>query len=185
MEYSVGNHQSGDGYVTIELYNPSADGLPRLESNDEIHAIRCCSDDDTLSTTVWSKRKDSCPYRLMMNALPGVDYCPRGTFDEAALLCSRYSGRLCSSEELKNNCAALSGCNVDNEVVWAAYTYDYGPAETGCLSSQNNYVLSNEAMKSWDDSRALLVGSSTSVGALTRLARKSAVVLSCVFLCSI
>jgi len=170
-------------YAGAECYKPTdPDDLPRLESNDESHAIRCCSDDDTLSATLWSKvtsntvnplPPNSCPNRLKMDALPGVDNCPRGTFDEAVLLCAKYGGRLCSSEELKNNCAALAGCNVDSELVWAAYTYEYGPAETGCLSSQNNYVLSNEAMTSCDDSRSLLVGSSTSVGALARLAGKS------------
>ena len=103
--------------------------------------------------------------------IPVADRCPRGTFDEAVSFCARYGGRVCSSEELRNNCAALSGCGFDKVLVWAGYSYDYGPANTGCLSSQNDIVLSREAMKACDDSMALLVGSSTSVGALARLAK--------------
>ena len=112
-----------------------------------------------------------CPsLKLDQSPIPAADRCPIGTFDEAASFCARYGGRLCSSEELKNNCATFAQCQLGAKLVWAGYTYEYGPAETGCLSSQNNYALSREAMKACDDSMALLVGSSTSVGALARLA---------------
>ena len=112
-----------------------------------------------------------CPNVLQMDSeiIPVADRCPRGTFDEAVSFCARHGGRLCSSEELKNNCAAGARCRLGQELVWAGYTYEYS-AETGCLSSQHNYALSREATKACDDSMALLVGSSTSVGALARLA---------------
>ena len=111
-----------------------------------------------------------CPsLTLDQSPIPPADQCPTGTFDEAVSFCARHGGRLCSSEELKNNCAAGARCRLGQELVWAGYTYEYS-AETGCLSSQHNYALSREAMKACDDSMALLVGSSTSVGALARLA---------------
>ena len=55
--------------------------------------------------------------------------------------------------------------------MWAGYSYDYGPANTGCLSGQNDFALSREAMKACDDGMALLAGPSTSVGMVGRLAK--------------
>jgi len=108
------------------------DKTPTLASNDEVHPIACCS--DTSKTDPWAKAPSDlspippswCPYRLSLESdqIPEADQCKSGTFDEAVAYCKKYGGRLCTSAEFENNCAANSGCQwsqgVGNgEVAWA------------------------------------------------------------------
>lgn len=158
--------------------------IPNIVSNDESHPFRCCS--STANVSPWHLASASgcdssskcnpmppawCPHSLHMNSddLDEEDRCLHGTFHEAVEYCTRHGGRLCTSEELANNCAAYSGCDSRTQLVWAAYSFEYS-AETECRSSQNNYELSRRATKTCDDSISLLVGSTTSVGMVARYA---------------
>ena len=152
------------------------DKVPSLASNNEVHPIVCCS--DTMNTNPWFKASANspswCPWRLnvVSGLIPEADRCKYGTFDEAVTYCAKYGGRLCSSEEFENNCAGNSGCawsqrDDRGEVAWSAYTYEYS-ANTGCISSLNDPVLYGKALQACDDSMAILVGSATSVGMVSR-----------------
>ena len=154
----------------------------------EKHAVKCCS---SHQSSIFTERVDSlidpdytCPYRLG-NSLQ----CPGPkTFQEAVDYCAQFpSGRLCSSEELYHGCAgpvemiqdpnrsnfffleSTSPLSCDSDLVWTAYTYDYGPVETGCSEAQLDPVAYSKLMQNCDESMALLLGKDTSVGSLVKI----------------
>lgn len=126
---------------------------------------KCCADTDPLNG-YWF-RQNSCPFTLSFISIE----CPgEKTHEEATEFCAGYGGRLCTQDELGNDCAKNVGCSYDDEPTWTTnYHYQYS-ADTGCLSSQNNAFVSQSAMEACDASVSLLAGSETSIGFVTKLA---------------
>lgn len=123
--------------------------------------------------SLWWFRVAGTPGLECTNKVLNIEKCPVGTFDEAVKFCRGYGARVCSSTELHSNCARLvdkDGCRNDRNLLWAGFSYEY-TAETGCPTSQNNFELAMKAAKTCDETMKLLVGSDTSVGAVSNLAK--------------
>lgn len=155
---------------------------PQTAKVDTLQHFKCCADiDPGPSYQGWGQRTDrqDCPLTLSFERNDFRPYadpigCPEDamkTHDEAAAFCVRNGGRLCTQDELGDDCARGVGCRYDFELIWTTnYHYQYS-AETGCLSSQNNAEVARAAMQACDASISLLAGSETSVGTVTKLAK--------------
>jgi len=115
------------------------DCTDRLGANDEIHAIRCCSDTDIPH---FMKKTDNCWGTSYYNQPewtqvttemdPGYtsgspdstiqEGCMRGTWSEANDQCAAWGGRLCTRDELADGCTAGTGCWFDLHLVWTSET---------------------------------------------------------------
>jgi len=123
----------------------------------------------------------TCPYRL------SEEYqCPGPkTFEEAVDYCAQLPfGRLCTDEEVYHGCVGPMSIvplwngltaqmthplSCDSDLIWTSYSYDYGPVDTGCRATQLDPVQYSQLMQNCDDSMALLLGASTSVGSLVKI----------------
>jgi hypothetical protein len=77
------------------------------------HAVRCCSD---TAKSGFHKRFQCSVWGSSLNAVCHVDK----TFAEATEICAAENARLCTSDELENDCARGTGCGFDHHDVWAA-----------------------------------------------------------------
>ena len=90
---------------------------------DELRHVRCCSDSPKSG---WVKMSDACPYaesNLLDNLNTGMYNvgCPKATTHQGAQkMCADAGARLCTMEELSNDCAATSGCGFDEAMVWSS-----------------------------------------------------------------
>ena len=87
----------------------------RLATVNEIHAVRCCSD---VELNNWSIAV-LCSIWASSNSW-GI--CAVSNWFEAAELCADSGGRLCTKEELEQNCAQSSDCEFDSKLVWSNTT---------------------------------------------------------------
>lgn len=76
--------------------------------DNSINEIRCCA--DTQPNPQWSRQPSCSVYAESVLALGG---CSNGTFCEAANLCARNGGRLCTAAEIQGGCTKNSGCGHD------------------------------------------------------------------------
>jgi len=159
------------------------------EAKVEKHQVKCCSSKEVAS--VFTQRMDSlidpdyiCPYRAVDS-----QQCPGPkTIEEAVDYCDSLGGRLCSSKELYHGCAGpemhdpvnlskfylkkTNQLSCDSDLIWSGYTIDYGPTvETGCRDIQLDPRRYSQLMKNCDDSMALLLGASTSIGSLVKIVK--------------
>jgi len=79
---------------------------------EEKHEVRCCSESEKPG---WVKQ----PWCDVWGEsdLPACFH--ESTFEEAADICARNGGRLCTKEELEFGCASQSGCGHDQDLVWS------------------------------------------------------------------
>lgn len=125
--------------------------------------------------SLWFNLVEGTPGSMCTNKVLNIEKfekCPSGTFDEAGKFCKDHGARVCSSMEIHSNCARLGDkdeCNYDRRLLWAGFSYEY-TANTTCPTSQNNVELAMKAAKTCDETMKLLVGSDTSVGAVSNLA---------------
>ena len=158
---------------------------PQTAKVDTRQHFKCCADvDPGPGYQGWGRlfngsEQQVCPLTLSFestNLRPSDNPigCPEDamkTHEEATAFCTGYGGRLCTQDELGNDCARGVGCGYDIELIWTTnYHYQYS-ANTGCLSSQNNPVVSQSAMQVCDASISFLAGSETSVGTATKLVK--------------
>jgi len=83
-----------------------------IASDSEFHEVRCCSD---VLRNGWTKRW-WCD--VWASSAPDGQCHHSKTFIEASLICAENGARLCSKQELENNCAAGTGCRHDFEFIW-------------------------------------------------------------------
>ena len=83
-------------------------------SDTELHETRCCSD---VAQADWLKN-DQCDV-WAASVINGQCHHDK-TYDEAAEICSNAGARLCTSEELKNDCTKGSGCVHDRDLIWSS-----------------------------------------------------------------
>ena len=97
---------------------------PSLPSDpEEAHEVRCCSDTDLGSP--W-KQHANCPFNVWAESPeigdPAVCQAAK-TYDQANQICSDVGARLCTEQELLNDCARGTGCSFDKEYNWSNTTY--------------------------------------------------------------
>lgn len=83
-----------------------------VAENAELHEIRCCSDtqrDD------WRKNRMCSVWAT--SRIDGV--CHVGNFAEATCICEEIGARLCTRDELLNQCTRRSGCGYDDDLIWS------------------------------------------------------------------
>mmetsp|Transcript_40853 Transcript_40853/g.69825 ORF Transcript_40853/g.69825 Transcript_40853/m.69825 type:complete len:282 (-) Transcript_40853:42-887(-) len=83
----------------------------------ETHPIRCCSD---VEKPGWMKR-DRCDI-WSQTEIDGVCHSAV-TFFEAVVICAKAGGRVCTKDELLNDCTRGSGCGTNAGMVWSADTW--------------------------------------------------------------
>merc|ERR1719238_1422307 len=83
-----------------------------------LHEVRCCSDvnlnngwRNNYCESVWGESDD--PAR-------GWECNHGATFDEAALICQEVGARLCTRQELRNDCTRGTGCGHDRDLIWTS-----------------------------------------------------------------
>lgn len=105
-----------------ETTNAVAVGNPEKD----LRAVRCCRTalEPQSLTDNWRRRfPETCPsatYGASFEA-DGVTCLPeKATYEDAEKACAAIDGRLCTIEELQNDCARNTGCNYDRLMVWAS-----------------------------------------------------------------
>ena len=120
-------------YVECGAYNKCPDEVGRLEPDTARHEIRCCTDVDPASADWtfagrWDVKEPrtaktpgvTCPW----TESPQWDVnCPVGTYPEAVETCAQVpGGRLCTLEEVVNDCVRGTGCGHDRDLIWTSTT---------------------------------------------------------------
>jgi len=101
----------------------------QLVLDTEEHEVRCCSD---IPIPGWfdAKRENLprnwaeafCPYEIYKQTrFDGMCYVKK-TYEEAKEICCSHGGRLCTKQEVQDNCIAYSGCNFNQELIWTSTT---------------------------------------------------------------
>ena len=89
-------------------------GNSLLTNNTQRHRLRCCAD---TSLPGWTK-KSGCDV-WATSEIRGTCY-QYMTYDEASLVCKAHGGRLCTKDELLNDCTRGTGCNFDHFYIWSS-----------------------------------------------------------------
>jgi len=84
----------------------------RVVSQDQRFKVRCCADSDPGG---WLK-KDGCSVFTESN----VPQCVSMDWDSAAEICAAASGRLCTLDELENDCSKDGGCGFNRHMAWSS-----------------------------------------------------------------
>eukprot|EP00040_Diaphanoeca_grandis_P024405 m.134048 g.134048 ORF g.134048 m.134048 type:complete len:729 (+) comp29716_c0_seq2:146-2332(+) len=104
-------------------------GSESCDDNDVLHPFRCCSDSVSQpSGNGWSQRssgKDGgdCPWVASEKMGTGFTNCPGPkTWSEANQYCMDTGAlnRLCTLDELQNECTLGSGCSITNTQMWTS-----------------------------------------------------------------
>jgi hypothetical protein len=77
-------------------------------------SVRCCADKRMRG---WKNNKGCSVF-----AQSKINTCARTNWKTANALCNSAGGRLCSKKELESNCAAGTGCRMNNKMVWSSDT---------------------------------------------------------------
>jgi len=86
---------------------------PGMKGKTEKHEVRCCSD---TAKAGWTKHNDQCPYAESV-----VPRCFHNkNFAEAEAICAAEGARLCTADELKNDCTGGTGCMHDVDLIWTS-----------------------------------------------------------------
>ena len=87
-----------------------------LASVESLHEVRCCSD---TATTGWPQVCSTIGNVWGESNIGEICYHSE-TRQSAANICAAEGGRLCTMQELEDNCTAGTGCNHDNDLVWTS-----------------------------------------------------------------
>lgn len=94
----------------------SCSGDDTIVDNSKPQEVKCCSE---TSIPGW-KKKSGCIV-WAQSALGDFRFCHKEKdFATAESICVANNGRLCTKEELNNNCAAGTGCNFNTEFIWSS-----------------------------------------------------------------
>ncbi len=98
----------------------------RAKYESENYNVRCCKDGSGVgwyqgSTT--KNRGDRCSSNVYARSLDldsrGICF-PKATHDGAVAFCASVGGRLCTREELLDDCTAFTGCAFDKRYIWSS-----------------------------------------------------------------
>jgi hypothetical protein len=135
-----------DSHYTVK--GAGSDGLldEQAELDSTLHEVRCCSDTDIGTGAVTGalykeKFPDTCP-SIWGSSISCV---APATYTAAKQHCEDDGARLCTREEMRNDCTKMSGCSLDGKMIWTS-----SPAEDHCMC---------ECMNHGSDSHLLAKGS--------------------------
>ncbi len=85
--------------------------------------VRCCSDTDLGEP--WVQRGSCSIYGATANIggtiqISGTMCSGPLNFYDAMAFCDAAGGRLCTADELNDNCTSQSGCNYNHEMIWSS-----------------------------------------------------------------
>jgi len=86
--------------------------------NSDLHEVRCCSD---VELPGWSKNFWCDVYA---ESTFGKQCFHKKDYASAEAICADNNGRLCTKEELEQNCGAGSGCGHDFAFIWSSTNGD-------------------------------------------------------------
>eukprot|EP00581_Thalassiosira_minuscula_P032884 CAMPEP_0183767252 /NCGR_PEP_ID=MMETSP0739-20130205/12077_1 /TAXON_ID=385413 /ORGANISM="Thalassiosira miniscula, Strain CCMP1093" /LENGTH=268 /DNA_ID=CAMNT_0026006141 /DNA_START=51 /DNA_END=857 /DNA_ORIENTATION=- len=93
---------------------------PRPAAVEEKHALRCCS---STQKDGWERRwKFGCSI-WAQTKFDGVCY-DDVDFSEADTICESKGGRLCTKEEILNDCTAGTGCKFNSKFIWTSTPWE-------------------------------------------------------------
>lgn len=90
---------------------------------DDLHNVKCCADSPSASDSFWSQTDSGCPFKLMFEGSDSISTCPGSRpYADAEVFCAGYGGRLCTQEELEQDCAEGVGVctDLDDELIWSS-----------------------------------------------------------------
>ena len=102
-------------------------GCDTITANaEEIHPVTCCSDVEIAGWVKGQYGSSWCNVWVTAN-LPD---CKQLNWLDASNVCKSQSGRLCTREEIEEECAAGAGCSYNNRLLWSSTPegngrYDY------------------------------------------------------------
>ena len=89
---------------------------PKISHDFQLNAVRCCSDTSKTGWQIWSH----CNV-MATSEISRVCYGEE-TFESATNICASVNARLCTREEIQNDCTRLSGCEFDSQMIWSSTT---------------------------------------------------------------
>lgn len=98
----------------VECQEPRGDCSPQCANDEEVRAVRCCSD---RRLPGW-EAKEWCPG--LWQTADAWGECQELSFPAAEAFCEEQGGRLCTRVEVQRLCAVDSGCVFDNRVIWTS-----------------------------------------------------------------
>jgi len=109
----------------------------RFESDTEKHEVRCCSTSEFTGST----KKSGC--NVWGGSKLGEDSkCHSDqTFASATELCEAAGARLCTKDELEDDCTQGTGCNHDSDLIWSSTDDTPTTAPTASPSSSSNHMV--------------------------------------------
>ena len=95
----------------------------KCEPNHHLHKVRCCSSGESKPSTAggWVKSKSKCgtmfsASQKMMDGDSHKDCRPMMNYNDANEYCSSVNARLCTIDEMENDCT--SGCSLSKHYIW-------------------------------------------------------------------
>jgi len=108
----------------------------RAELDSELREIRCCSDTGIVgivsSKTYQHRYPDSCS--VWGASISGTCGVAPATYTAAKQYCEDDGARLCTREEMRNDCTKYTGCDLDASQIWTS-----SPAEDHCMCQCMNH----------------------------------------------
>lgn len=83
------------------------------------HAVRCCSDTALGETWIQNYSNVNCSSVWSQSEISGLCHNAE-TYCGAESICEEAGARLCTTDELLNDCTNGAGCNHDNRMCWAS-----------------------------------------------------------------
>jgi len=94
-------------------------GSTALASNDEFHEVRCCSD---IALPGYTRNN---PNKCDVWGESNIPVCfHKENYNTAKSICEANGGRLCTLQELQNDCTKGTGCMHDLDMIWSSSTVE-------------------------------------------------------------
>jgi len=88
---------------------------PRLVPVTSLYGARCCSETEIPNWTKYAQ------YNVWTETEDKSGNCQKSvTFNTAKAICEAHGARLCTMQELVDNCTILTGCDLSLELVWSS-----------------------------------------------------------------
>merc|ERR1740124_429631 len=90
-------------------------GTHAIKSKNVKLGVRCCSDSEKDG---WTKNSDCSVWATSKTSLDGCHV--KETWHDATKLCVDAGGRLCTKDEMMADCTRLTGCQLDQRLIWTS-----------------------------------------------------------------
>ncbi|KAL7533705.1 hypothetical protein ACHAXR_008213 [Thalassiosira sp. AJA248-18] len=147
-----------------------------IEDETELHDVRCCA--DTNLGTGWKKNTGCAVWGE--SEINGDAVCHASkTWSEAADLCPSANARLCTKQELLDDCARGTGCNFDGQHNWSSTLFTPCTGDASChdglLCTVNTCGADGICQTDWltNYGQKIVCGSTTSQSCLSPRVRQA------------